>query len=123
VERLCTLHRGAQEAVVGFLYCSSAGYGERRASLADGGDALTDEIIGSVDAANRVVNLSRTIDGDDGIVEEGRDIVGSLKQKETCRQEGETDILFAKEVAEGGKVGVQQRLATGEDDVSNAEVE
>jgi hypothetical protein len=91
--------------------------------LADGGDALTDEIIGSVDAANRVVNLSRTIDGDDGIVEEARDIVGSLKQKETRRQEGETDILFAKEVAEGGKVGVQQRLATGEDDVSNAEVE
>ena len=112
----------AQMTVVGFLDGGAAGDRNGRVVVADGGDPLVDEIVGSVHAADGVVNLRRAIEGDDDVVEESGDFFCAFVKKKTCGQEREMNLPFAKKVAESGEIVVQQRFAACENDLANAKV-
>ena len=90
--------------------------------MTDGDDAFVDEIIGSANAADGIVNLRGAIEGDDDVVEESGDIFCTFVQQEACSQKGEVNLPFGKEIAQGGEIVVHQRFASSEDDVANAEI-
>jgi hypothetical protein len=85
-------------------------------------DALDDDIEGSWDAPDSIMNFPGTVDRDDHIIEEPGDIVCALEQQKACRQKSETDILLAKELAECAEVAVQQRLTARQHHLADAEV-
>ena len=98
--------------MVCFLYRGAAGDWKGRVVVTDGGNALVEEIVGSAHAADGVVNLWRTIERDDDVVEESGDFFCAFVQQETCGEERKVNLPVTKEVAEGGQVIVEQRLST-----------
>jgi hypothetical protein len=105
--------------VIGLLDGSAAGDRKGRVVPSDGDDAIADEVVGSTDPTDGIVNLLWAVDGDNDLVEEGGDLVCTFLQKQTCGQESEVDVLFAEEIAEGGEIVVQQWFAASENHLTN----
>ena len=82
-----------------------------RVIAADGNDSLVEEIEGSADAADGVVNLWRAIERDDDVVEQSGDFFCAFVKQETCCEEREMNLPVMKKVAERGKIIVEQRFS------------
>ena len=67
-------------AVIGFLDGGAAGYVHLWSLRANGRNAFGDYIECSVHAPDSIVDLPRTINGDDHVIEQGRDIIGALER-------------------------------------------
>jgi hypothetical protein len=108
--------------MVGLLDRCPTGDRERSVSMANRGDSFMDEVVGAIDAADGIMNLRWAVERDDDVVEESSNLVGAFAEEKTCGEEGEMNVLLAKEVAQGCEIVVQQWLATSEDDLANAKV-
>src|SRR5580704_10856712 len=109
-------------AMVGFLDGRPTGDWKVGAEMTNCGDASVDEIVGPADAADGVVNFLGAVERDDDVIEECGDLFCTFMQEKTRRQEGEVNLLLAKEVTEGREVAVQQRFAARENDLTNTKV-
>ncbi|WP_353067715.1 hypothetical protein [Tunturiibacter psychrotolerans] len=69
-----------------FLDGGSASYRYGWIPATNGSDALVDEIESSIDTAYTVVNLSRSIQRNDDVIEKSCNLRGTLQQQETCGQ-------------------------------------
>ena len=118
----CGVDCFTQMAVVGFLDSGPAGDRHGGVVMTDGGDAFVDEIVGSADAADGIVNLLGAVERDDDVIEESGDFFCSFLQEKACGEKGEVNLPFTKEIAQSGEIVVQQRFAAGENDVANAEI-
>jgi hypothetical protein len=103
-QRSCGVDCLSQAAMICLLDCGTAGDRHGRIVMTDSGDAFMDEIVGSTNATDGIVNLLGAIEGDDDVIEVGRDFLCSFMQEKTRGQEGEVNLLIAKEVAERTKI-------------------
>jgi len=105
-ERSCGIDRFTQVTVIRFLNGSAAGYRNAWAVMTDSCNAFVDEIEGSANAADDIVDILWPIEGDNDVVEEGGNFFSTLMQEQAGGQEGEMNILLAKEVAESCEIVV-----------------
>jgi hypothetical protein len=72
--------------MIGFLDRGPASYGYGWIPSSNGGDAVVDEIESSVDTADAVVNLPRTVQGDDDVIKKICNLRSALEQQKACGQ-------------------------------------
>ena len=90
--------------------------------MTNGCDAFVDEIIGSNNAADGIVDIRRAIEGHDDVVEAAGNLFGAFVQQKPRRQKGEVNILLAKKATESCEIVVQQRFAACKNDLTNTKL-
>ena len=84
-ERSCRIDRIAQMTVIRFLDGGSTGYRNRGAKVTNRGDAFVDEIVGSANAPDRIVDILGAIEGDDDFIKETGNLCGAFVQEKPRR--------------------------------------
>jgi hypothetical protein len=121
-QRFGCRYSGKKMAMIGFLHRCAAGYPDIRPVRLDGRDASSDDIKSSLDASDTIVNLFRTVNRDDYVIEESGDLLGAFGQQQAGGQQGETNLLLTKKVAESAQIAVQQGFAAGQDYLADPEI-
>ena len=122
-QRFGCLYSSKKMAMIGFLYRGAAGDADTWPVRLDGRDASTDDIKCSLDASDSIVNLLRTINRDDDVIEECGDLLCAFNEEQAGGQQREADFQLAKEVAECAQIAVQQRFAAGQDYLADPELD
>ena len=121
-QRFGYLYSSKKMAMIGFLHRGAAGDADTGPVRLDGRNASSDDIKCSLDASDTIVNLFRTVNRDDYVIEERGDLLGAFGQQQAGGQQGETNLLLTKEVAESAQIAVQQGFAAGQDYLADPEI-
>jgi hypothetical protein len=122
LQRFGCLYSGKKMAMIGFLHRCAAGYAEIRPVRLDGLNASSDDIKCSLDAPDTIVNLFGTVYRDDDVIKERGDLLGAFGEEQAGGQQGETNFLLTKEIAECAEIAVQQWFAAGQHYLADPEI-
>lgn len=86
--------------MIDLLHCAAAGDRNIGPVTPYGGHPLADEIEGSLDSADSIMDFSRPVEGNDDVVEELRYLLCPFQQQQSGGQESEMNILLSKERTE-----------------------
>jgi hypothetical protein len=120
-KRFCGSDGVPQMGMVQFLHCGAARDWDAWATREKARHTFLNRLKCPGDATNPVMHFGRPIDGEDDVVKGKGNDIRLLPQQESSSKQGDAKVQIAKELANGGQIAIEQRLASGEYNVLHAE--
>src|ERR1700678_3065066 len=99
-------HGSAKVLVIRFLNRSAARNYHVGLPPPDLSHAAADQIKRPTNATDRIVNLAGSVNGNDHLIEEPRNLIRAFDQQQPCRQKGKANVLLTKKLTKSVKIVV-----------------